>query len=148
MLKKTLSGHGVRSASRSREQSALRQKFAGRSITLSADSRTSSPASVKEPLLMDYRIICTVQEPSAVKPSHGHIVRVGTGTSAKTYDRIWTVSEVYSAMSFGNRFMTYGEKSQKWAFVERFQCCGRDTLRSAPDAVVDNNLESLPRCNC
>jgi hypothetical protein len=94
---------------------------------------------------MDYRIICTHQEPSSI-PGHGHIVRVGTGNSSRSYDRIWTVAEVYSAMDVGHRFLTYGEQSGKWALVQKYRCCHRDTLRSAPDAVTDNNLDSLPSC--
>jgi len=144
---KKLSGHGVRPASRSRELPTLRSKFVGCSITLLAPTGTSRARRTKEPYLMDYRIICTIQEPSTT-PGHGHIVRVGTGTTARGYNRLWTVAEVYSAMDAGLRFMTYGEQSRKWALVEKFRCCHRDTLRSASDAIADNNLDKLPMCNC
>ena len=147
MLKKTLDGHVVRPASRSREQPTNFGRRVGCSITLLAPAGTSSLQRAKELYLMDYRIICTVQEPSTTA-GHGHIVRVGTGQAALVYQRIWTVAEVYQAMGLGHRFLTYGERSRKWALVEKFRCCHRDTLRSSPDAVADNNLDSLPRCNC
>ena len=145
--RKTLSGRGVRSASRFQGLPALRLKFAGCSITLSAARGTSRPVPAKGIYLMDYRIICTVQEPSSTL-GHGHIVKVGTGASARAFDRLWTVAEVYSAIDLGHRFLTYGEQSRKWALVEKFRCCHRDTLKSAPDAVTDNNLDNLPRCKC
>lgn len=96
--------------------------------------------------MADYRIICTCQEPISAPTTHAHIVSVGTGTSTAHYDSMWTVTDVYLAIDRGSRFFTYGESSGKWALVEKFSCCGRRTLRSAPDAVWDNNLDALPRC--
>ncbi len=95
--------------------------------------------------MSDFRIVCTRQEPGDA--SHGHIVQVGTGPTAQQYTQTWTVPEVYAAMDRGDRFLTFGEQSRQWALVEKFVCCGRQTLRSEADATTDNNLDSLPRCN-
>jgi hypothetical protein len=95
-----------------------------------------------------HRIICTIQEPSGQPNDVAHIVQVGTGTTATYYDRLWSVDEVVSAMQSGDTFYTQGEQTGKIAQVEivRCQTCGRYILRSAPDAVRDNNLDNLPRC--
>jgi len=37
--------------------------------------------------MAEYRIICTTQEPSNVPNDRAHIVAVGTGSSASTYDK-------------------------------------------------------------
>jgi hypothetical protein len=39
--------------------------------------------------------------------------------------------------------------ARKVALVEKFTCgrCWRTHIRSAPDAVTDNNLDNLRRCN-
>jgi hypothetical protein len=98
---------------------------------------------------MDYRIICTVQEPASVPTSHAHIVAVGTGVTADRYSQRWTVAEVYSAMTLGDTFHTVGVRSGVRADVSLVNCshCERQTLRSTGDVVTDNNLDSLPRCS-
>lgn len=98
---------------------------------------------------MDYRIICTVQEPLSVPTAHAHIVEVGTGTSSANYNRRWTVDQVYTAMADGHTFHTFGTSSGIRAEVEPFKCshCGRKTLRSKGDVAEDNNLDNLPRCS-
>lgn len=97
---------------------------------------------------MDYRIICTCQEPTSVPQSHAHIVSVGTGVTANRFDRPWTVDEVYSAMNAGHTFHTVGRYSGRRAEVGPYKCghCNRRTLRSVGDVVTDNNLDELPRC--
>jgi hypothetical protein len=50
------------------------------------------------------------------------------------------------AMDRGDEFYTFGESSRQVARVEKFNCCGRDTLRSTADATTASNLDSLPRC--
>jgi hypothetical protein len=95
---------------------------------------------------LDYRIICTNQEPVYLPNSHAHIVAVGTGTDPAHYDRKWTLVEVLAAMAF-NRFYTVSPSTGAVALVRRADCvCGRPIIKSAPDAVKDNNLDSLPRC--
>ena len=94
-----------------------------------------------------YQIICTLQEPCTSPPNEAHIVKVGTGSSAG-YSKLWTVAEVFQAMNSGDTFYTQGQTSGKVATVHPFHCtqCQRWTLRSSPDAVKDNNLDSLPFC--
>jgi hypothetical protein len=93
-----------------------------------------------------YRIICVTQDKP--DPHRGHILNVGTGPTPAHYTRKWTVDQVWSATLAGDTFHTIGPKSGKRASVHRFECtiCGRRTLRSGPDAVTDNNLDSLPSC--
>jgi hypothetical protein len=94
-----------------------------------------------------YRITCTLQEPAQNPPTHAHIVQVGTGTDAG-WERLWTVQQVYLAILAGESFYTLSKSTGKEAEVNPFQCpyCSLGTLRSAPDAIFDNNLDSLPRC--
>ncbi len=86
-----------------------------------------------------YRIVCTEQEPVYRPTKHAHIIAVGTGTDSKQANKGWTVDQVWAAIDRGDTFYTKGETSGKVAEVEKFTCCGRKTLRSAPDAVKDNN---------
>lgn len=96
---------------------------------------------------MDYRVICTTQEPAHVPHTAAHIVTVGTGLTTSHYDQQWTVAEVYRAMDTGHRFYTQSPSTGQIAFVRKWNCsCGRPTLRSNPDAVSDNNLDNLPAC--
>lgn len=91
--------------------------------------------------MTDFQITCTRQEPPWVPHTAAHIVSVGSGW------RRWTVAEAYRAMDAGDRFYTRGPLTGKTAWVYKHRCgCGRPTLRSAPDAVYDNNLDSLPDC--
>lgn len=97
---------------------------------------------------MNYRIVCTDQEPVRLPPSHAHIVAVGVGlTAAQAHNRM-TLNEVLAAMAQGHTFYTYGEQSGRTALVRKAACshCGRPIIKSAPDAVHDNNLDSLRYC--
>jgi hypothetical protein len=96
-----------------------------------------------------YRIVCTNQEPVNEPNRTAHIVRVGTGSTADRYDRLWTLNEVLLAMDRGDTFYTQGAQSGKVAEVEKYVCsgCRRTYIRSNADAVTDNNLDNLPRCN-
>lgn len=95
-----------------------------------------------------YRIICTNQEPAGLPNDRAHIVAVGTGATPDSYDSYWTLPEVLRAMDQGHVFYTQGRNSGKVALVEKYICgrCGRTHIRSAPDAVQDNNLDNLPNC--
>jgi hypothetical protein len=97
--------------------------------------------------MSQHRIVCTTQEPSYLPNDRAHIVAVGTGLPSG-YDRYWQLSEVLAAMDQGDGFYTYGEQSQKVALVHKYICpwCSKTHVRSAPDAVPDNNLDNLPRC--
>ena len=97
---------------------------------------------------MPYRIVCTEQEPINYPTTHAHIVAVGTGTNPDQAETRWTLSEVLAAMDRGESFYTQGVQSGKVATVVKYQCsrCQGTHIRSAPDAVYDNNLDSLRRC--
>jgi hypothetical protein len=98
--------------------------------------------------MAEYRIICSVQVPAQLPNDRAHIVAVGTGSSASTYDKYWLLNEVLTAMDRGDKFFTFGEVSKRKADVEKYKCsfCLQTHIRSSPDAVKDNNLDSLPRC--
>jgi hypothetical protein len=96
--------------------------------------------------MASYRIICTVQEPFYQPTTHAHIIGVGTGTTSKIALYEWTVDDVWAAIDQGNVFYTVGETTGKVALVNKYTCCRRKSLRSAPDTVWDNNLDYLPRC--
>ena len=97
---------------------------------------------------MDYRIVCTEQSPFGNPPDHAHIVAVGTGHESSSASYRWTLDEVLVAMGNGHRFFTHGDRSGQTALVTAFWCpsCLRNHIRSMPDAVSDNNLDSLPYC--
>jgi hypothetical protein len=96
---------------------------------------------------MDYRITCTIKSQPVSPHFHGHVIRVGVGD-----DQVWrqmlTVDQVYTMMRNQDRFYVVGMQSRKTAFVNPYRCdqCGINSLRSAPDAVQDNNIDNLPAC--
>jgi len=98
---------------------------------------------------MRYRIVCTNQEAVHYPTTHAHIVAVGTRTDPKKADTQWTLAQVIAARDRGDVFYTQGEQSGKIALVEKYVCsrCNRTYIRSARDAVYDNNLDNLGRCN-
>lgn len=95
-----------------------------------------------------YRIVCTEQQPYGNPPSHAHIVAVGTGESTSAASHRWTLKEVLDAMDRGDVFFTRGEQSGQVALVQKYLCsrCLGYHIKSAPDAVTDNNLDSLRYC--
>jgi hypothetical protein len=96
-----------------------------------------------------YRIVCTNQEPFGQPHSHAHIVTVGTGNDPAKADTRRSLDEVLQAMDRGDTFYTRGITSGRVAQVEKYHCtpCRRTYIRSAPDAVQDNNLDNLRTCN-
>jgi len=99
--------------------------------------------------MAQYRIVCTNQEPVNYPHSHAHIVAVGTGNDPNKADQKWSLDQVLAAMDRGDKFYTRGERSERVAGVEKYNCtyCRRTYIRSTPDAVQDNNLDNLRRCN-
>lgn len=93
------------------------------------------------------RIVCTVQEPITQPTTHAHIVSVGTGSDPDRAPRL-TLAQVIVAIKKGDIFYTVGETSGKIALVKVVGCdkCGNEIIRSAADAVTDNNLDNLRRC--
>jgi hypothetical protein len=96
--------------------------------------------------MTQYRIVCIKQHPFDQPHSHEHVIQVGTGTLLGKPEHLWTMRELFSAMDRGSEFYTYGEQSKKVAGVQKFRCphCSYDSIRSAPEAVKDNNLNQLP----
>jgi hypothetical protein len=99
--------------------------------------------------MAQYRIVCTEQVPYGHPPESARIVAVGVGNDPQRASVRWTVGEVVAAMDRGDVFYTVGERSQKVALVEKYWCtrCVAYHIRSAADAVTDNNLDSMRYCN-
>lgn len=97
---------------------------------------------------MEYRIVCTEQEPVGEPTAHDHIVGVGTVRNAEETPRRWPLAEVLGAMDHGDAFYTLGERSGRSVWVLEGSCpaCGGRIIRSIPDSAQDNNLEELRRC--
>lgn len=99
--------------------------------------------------MASYRIVCTEQVPIHQPTTHAHIVAVGTGTDPHKADQRLTLDQVLAGMDHGDVFYTVSPSTNKIALVEKYVCgqCRRTYIRSAPDAVHDNNLDYLRRCN-
>lgn len=95
-----------------------------------------------------YRIVCTEQRPVGAPPQHAHIVAVGVGDDPTKASRRLTKEEVIAMMDRGDRFYSKGETSGKTAAIVKFPCghCREWIIKSTPDAVYDNNLDSLRYC--
>jgi hypothetical protein len=102
-----------------------------------------------EVTMATYRIVCTVKEPPGHSNQEEHIVAVGVGDDANTAVQKLSLDEVLVAMDLADIFYTKGTTSDTVALVQKYTCtrCGRVHIRSATDAVTDNNLDSLPRCS-
>ena len=97
--------------------------------------------------MSSYQVQCTEQSNPGAQ-GHGHILAVGTGTTSSRPDQRWTVEEVRRAIWNGHRFYTVSPSTRRIANVERYDCwCGVKTIRSAADAVYDNNLDNLRLCS-
>lgn len=98
--------------------------------------------------MASYRIVCTEQEPASQPPQHAHIVAVGIGNTSDRYTQRLTLTQVIQMIDRGERFYTVGSQSGKTAWVEKYYCphCRQYHIKSAADAVRDNNLDNLPYC--
>ena len=99
--------------------------------------------------MANYRVVCTEQVPAAAHPRAAKIVAVGTGVDPDRANDNWTVAQVVSAIDSGHIFYTQGKASGKVAIIQKYWCaaCGESHIRSAADAVIDNNLDSLRACS-
>ena len=99
--------------------------------------------------MADYRIVCTEQKPADQSNTHAHVVAVGTGVNPDRATTRWTLDQVLNAMDRGDLFYTQSPSTGKTAWVQKYTCtpCRRTYIRSAPDAVHDNNLDNLWRCS-
>jgi 23S rRNA-/tRNA-specific pseudouridylate synthase len=92
-----------------------------------------------------YRIVCAER-----REAHEHITHVGTGADGDRADQQWAVTEVRRALANGDRFYTISPSTGRTADVRAYDAHvnGRivQTIRSAPDAVHDNNLDYIRVC--
>ena len=82
---------------------------------------------------------------------HSHIVSAQTqrqvGNGYEPEPTIFGVDSILSMLTNGDRFETYSPTIDKAASVYIDMCnvdgCNIETIRSAPDAVADNNLDNM-----
>ena len=96
--------------------------------------------------MASYRIVCV----STLHP-HRHITQVGVGTNSSQAEAMWSVEKVRSMIRDGHRFVTYSPSTGKHAEVRpddyrKYAGCTIKTIRSAADAVTDNNLDNMRAC--
>lgn len=101
--------------------------------------------------MANIRIICTDQKPIYQPAEHAHIVAVGVDMNedGRIDARHELATVVRNIKSRAHNYYTYGLDSGKVAFVEVIDCpshCGERVIRSTPDAVRDNNLDSMRYC--
>lgn len=99
---------------------------------------------------MEYRIVCTDQEPYYLPTTHAHIVAVGVGSDPAAAQERQTRETVIAGIRAGDRYFTVSPSTARKAYVEVVGCgwrCGVEVIRSIPDQVTDNNLDSLRRCS-
>jgi hypothetical protein len=83
---------------------------------------------------------------------HSHIlsarVQKQVGDHYEEEPETLTVASIISMMADGDRFETYSPSTDKVAAVHRETCaedgCQVETIRSDPDAAMDNNLDNMP----
>jgi hypothetical protein len=92
----------------------------------------------------EYQTVCAER-----LEAHEHITHVGTGTVAQTATKRWTVHAVRTALENGDRFYTVSPSTDRVADVRAYDAVidGRrvETIRSAGDAIEDNNPRQHPR---
>ena len=90
--------------------------------------------------MSDYPITCVNKK---LSPSGDeHIVSVRIRGEPDTI----TVQQAYRRMDARHHLYTVSPSTRAMVFVEKYRCCDMDTLRSVPDGVHDNNLDSLDPC--
>jgi hypothetical protein len=89
--------------------------------------------------MAEYQIVC-------VERVNGHITHVGL----KGLPGIWTVAQVRGSIGRGNAFYTVSPSTRAVAGVEPYDLVQLsqklETIRSAPEAIDDNNLDRLRVC--
>jgi hypothetical protein len=95
--------------------------------------------------MADHRIVCV----TTLAP-HRHIISAGTGDNPTAPSTTYTVSKVRSMIDGGETFHTVSPSTGAKAAVRKDTCpeprCTVATIRSAADAVTDNNLDYLAAC--
>jgi len=89
-----------------------------------------------------YRIVCVEKVASG---DHHHLTHAGTGTDPDKATQRWTVAEVRTAIGNGDEF--YSQGGGEKAYVERFTCCGVNTIRTKADDTTKDNLDYKRICS-
>ena len=99
------------------------------------------------PKIQPTRIVCTDKVTSPGR-THPHIVSVGTGTDPGRASDRFSIEQVRAQIAAGTRFFTISLSTGAEAEVEPFDCpvCAFRTIRSNPNHVTDNNLDTLRPC--
>jgi hypothetical protein len=91
--------------------------------------------------MAEYQIVCVDRV-----AGHGHITHVGI----QGLPGVWTVTQVRGCIGRGNSFYTVSPTTRAVAGVEPYDLLQLsqtiETIRSAGDAVDDNNLDSIRAC--
>lgn len=92
--------------------------------------------------MADHQITCVTKEMVKHPHPHEHIASVGVDGAR------YTVGQIVSAMDADDTFYTVSPSTNKRATVHAYECrqCLARIIRSAPDAIHDNNLENLRTC--
>jgi hypothetical protein len=99
--------------------------------------------------MSQHRVVCTIKEPASQPRSHAHIVELGTSSDGRKFDKLWTLLEIYTSIDSGDEFFTVSPSTGRRSLVQKYNChvCNHfPTVRSDTDAVRDNDLDRLPRC--
>ena len=98
--------------------------------------------------MVEYRIVCTTQEPEGRSHDAAHIVLVGVGDNPDHAQQLLALKDVFKRMVEGHSFYTKSPSAGTKADVHQYNCktCNKTTIRSSADAVLDNNLDSLRSC--
>lgn len=95
--------------------------------------------------MVTHQIVCV----ETLHP-HRHITHVGIGNDHDSADQRVTVERVRDALLLGARFYTVSPSTGRTANVEavdyRYPSGIVKTIRSAADAIQDNNLDNLRTC--
>jgi hypothetical protein len=91
--------------------------------------------------MAEYQIVCVDRA-----EGHGHITHVGI----QGLPGVWTVAQVRGCIARGNSFYTVSPSTRAVAGVEPYDlrdlAPNIETIRSAGDAIDDNNLDALRSC--
>jgi hypothetical protein len=98
------------------------------------------PAFTRKADMSDYLIACVNKKLSS--SGDEHIVSVGISGEPQKI----TVRQAYRRMDARHHLFTISPSTGAMVFVEKYRCCDMDTLRTVPDGVHDNNLDSLDPC--
>lgn len=91
--------------------------------------------------MAESRIVCVTKSASG---DHHHITEVGIGTDPSRAESSMTVSAVRQAIDNGDKFYSQGRGEK--AYVEKYSCCGVDTIRTKADDTTKDNLDTKRAC--